>query len=277
MFKNDPLSRFSRLAWFCRSPLLRNFLRKQLKSLFFESLRANADETFNILICELILSKQPGWSFQVLELFLATPSEVIENSEALAKYFKKTQDALVADNILRTQSALVSCFDVKVLEIERALVRSSDTLSFSASDPRPMSMEDLSGQREEVLEQWFTSHKSFRGPANKNSSAFCSLVKHESETGDAMSQYILGMMHLGGYGSVAQDAQETIKWLRAAAMQGFAPAQCALGYMFYLGCEVDADPKEGEIWLKAAARSGNAIAKWALLRSDADLKKAVED
>ncbi|MPN55649.1 hypothetical protein SDC9_203333 [bioreactor metagenome] len=92
-----------------------------------------------------------------------------------------------------------------------------------------------------------------------------------------MSQYILGMMHLGGYGSVAQDAQETIKWLRAAAMQGFAPAQCALGYMFYLGCEVDADPKEGEIWLKAAARSGNAIAKWALLRSDADLKKAVED
>ena len=50
-----------------------------------------------------------------------------------------------------------------------------------------------------------------------------------ADQGDALAQHALGVMHARGRG-VAKDAREAVAWWRKSAEQGYAEAQCALGF-----------------------------------------------
>ena len=93
------------------------------------------------------------------------------------------------------------------------------------------------------------------------------LVKQDAEAGNSKSQYILSLIYRDGFGDVEKDCEKAIYWLKASAAQRFAHAQCTLGYMYCLGCEVEQNVNEGKIWLEAAARNGSKLAKWAQLQN----------
>ena len=81
-----------------------------------------------------------------------------------------------------------------------------------------------------------------------------------AEQGNAMAQYVLGVMYRDGQG-VPQDYRETEKWYQKAAAQGFAPAQFNLGVMYEYGQGVPQDHKEALKWYRKAAEQGDADAQ----------------
>jgi len=65
-------------------------------------------------------------------------------------------------------------------------------------------------------------------------------------------------MYRDGRG-VAQDNASAIKWFRKAAEQGFAEAQCDLGFAYSIGRGVTKDDAEAVLWYRKAAEQGNAL------------------
>ena len=70
-------------------------------------------------------------------------------------------------------------------------------------------------------------------------------------------------MLLEGEGGAA-DPSEAFKWLTAAAGQGHAGGQVALGMMLALGQGVEADLVEAHKWVTLSSKSGNEDAAAAL-------------
>ena len=77
-------------------------------------------------------------------------------------------------------------------------------------------------------------------------------TKKVAESGDAVAQYNLGVMHYDGEG-VPQDDAEAVKWYRLAADQGLAVAQENLGFMYRDGQGVPQDDVETYAWFSVAA------------------------
>jgi TPR repeat protein len=84
-----------------------------------------------------------------------------------------------------------------------------------------------------------------------------------AERGDAMSQYVLGLMHELGQG-VGADASQAIFWYRKAAAQGQVEAQYNLGSIYAQGRGVAQDFAEAKRWFSLAADAGNATAQYSL-------------
>ncbi len=86
-----------------------------------------------------------------------------------------------------------------------------------------------------------------------------------AESGDADSQYGLGMMYGNGFGVMMDDAL-AIKWYGMAAEQGHAGAQCNLAVMHQNGWGVPQNEEEAVRLFTLAAEQGVAEAMIALGR-----------
>lgn len=84
-----------------------------------------------------------------------------------------------------------------------------------------------------------------------------------AQQGDAIAQYILGLMYDAGQG-VPRDYARAVKWYRAAAEQGHAGAQNNLGRMYDKGFGVPQDRLQAAKWYRAAAEQGVAVAQYNL-------------
>ena len=82
------------------------------------------------------------------------------------------------------------------------------------------------------------------------------LVRPLADQGNAVAQFILGVMYDSGKG-VLQDNAEAMKWYRKAADQSEANAQCNLGTMYLTGQGVPQDYPEALKWYRRAAAQGN--------------------
>ena len=78
-----------------------------------------------------------------------------------------------------------------------------------------------------------------------------------AEQGDAISQYGLGVLYLGGHG-VPQDDIEAAKWFRLAAEQGNAGGEAILGSMYSGGQGAAQDYAAAVKWSRLAADQGDA-------------------
>ena len=62
-------------------------------------------------------------------------------------------------------------------------------------------------------------------------------------------------MYYNGQG-IPQDYAEAMKWERLSAEQGYAPAQCTLGWMYHEGRGTPQDYAEAVKWTRLAAEQG---------------------
>lgn len=86
--------------------------------------------------------------------------------------------------------------------------------------------------------------------------------------GDPVAQYEYGRRLLTGQKGVRQDAARAAAWLHAAAEEGYAPAQAALGLCYERGLGTQASEQEALRWYTAAAEQGNGNACMALLQRE---------
>ncbi|MBQ3332976.1 MAG: sel1 repeat family protein, partial [Thermoguttaceae bacterium] len=106
------------------------------------------------------------------------------------------------------------------------------------------------------------------GPEEDESSADLSAsmekktLRRDAEIGLVSAQLELGLNLLYGKGGFAEDPQEAVKWLRAAAEQGDAEAQFNLGYCLQRGIGCKKNPRKAMWWFHAAAKQGNAEAQY---------------
>ena len=84
-----------------------------------------------------------------------------------------------------------------------------------------------------------------------------------AESGNADTQYNIGMMYLKGEG-VIQNYVEAGKWLRLAADQGIVDAQYIIGLMYHEGKGVIQNDVEAVKWYRLAADQGYAKAQYIL-------------
>ena len=84
-----------------------------------------------------------------------------------------------------------------------------------------------------------------------------------AETGDARSQYQIGLMHLNGEG-VAADPAEAFKWFSTAADQGYMPSLVRLAELYYTGRGAAHDHDKAARLYAQAADQSNAEAQYAL-------------
>ncbi len=95
---------------------------------------------------------------------------------------------------------------------------------------------------------------SLEGVAQESDDAVASL-RAAAEHGDSSAQYSLGVAYATGEG-VAQDYVAAVRWFRAAAEQGDAEAQYELGLMYLEGLGVKQDNAEAYAWIRTAAAQG---------------------
>ena len=86
-----------------------------------------------------------------------------------------------------------------------------------------------------------------------------------AEQGLAPAQSLLGFMYRAGNGVAKNDAVAA-KWLLAAAEQDHAWGQFGIGRMYERGAGVELDPEEAVQWYRKAAAQGLEPAEEALLR-----------
>ena len=77
-----------------------------------------------------------------------------------------------------------------------------------------------------------------------------------AQQGDAVAQYILGVMYQFGRG-VPRDYAQAVKWYRKAAQQGDAGAQHNLGVSYDNGRGVLRDDARALMWFSLAASQGH--------------------
>lgn len=84
-----------------------------------------------------------------------------------------------------------------------------------------------------------------------------------AEKGQALAQYILGLMYANGQGA-PESYTEGLKWLQKAAEQGEAKAQFSVGVIYFKGLGMPANQAEAFKWYRRAADQGNATAQYNL-------------
>jgi hypothetical protein len=75
-------------------------------------------------------------------------------------------------------------------------------------------------------------------------------LKPMAEQGDASAQYLLAETYFGGHGGTMMEA---LKWMSAAADQGYAQAQARLGLIYGTGKGVATNYEEAYRWFSLAA------------------------
>ena len=88
-------------------------------------------------------------------------------------------------------------------------------------------------------------------------------IRHLAESGDADSQYKLGLRYTNGYG-VDQHYETAAQWFARAADQDHAAAQYMLGIAYYTGRGVGQDHRVGVGLFQKAADRGHARAQYQL-------------
>jgi len=91
-------------------------------------------------------------------------------------------------------------------------------------------------------------------------SAAVSDFKPLAESGDASSQYYIGLMNLNGQG-LPKDEKQAFQWFEKSAKQGYAKAQNALGEMYYHARGTRRDEDQALFWFRKAANKGLAVAQ----------------
>lgn len=84
-----------------------------------------------------------------------------------------------------------------------------------------------------------------------------------AEQGYALAQCNLGYCYENGTG-VTEDKAQAVHWYRKAAEQGYARAQCNLGNYYFNGKVVAEDHAKAFYWYQKAAEQGDAIAQYNL-------------
>ncbi|MFI3278414.1 MAG: tetratricopeptide repeat protein [Rikenellaceae bacterium] len=82
-----------------------------------------------------------------------------------------------------------------------------------------------------------------------------------SQPTTASAQYTLGTNYFYGKNSFAKDQDKAALWYRRAAEQGYAMAQCSLGYCYHMGYGVTQNLSEAVKWYRKAAEQGYAAAQ----------------
>jgi TPR repeat protein len=85
-------------------------------------------------------------------------------------------------------------------------------------------------------------------------------VKLKAENGNPWDQEVLASDYEQGKG-VATNLVEAVRWYRNAADQGYAEAQCDLGYCYANGTGIETNYVEAVKWYRMAANQGNANAQ----------------
>jgi TPR repeat protein len=86
------------------------------------------------------------------------------------------------------------------------------------------------------------------------------VLMERAESGEAASQWALGMRYLEGRG-LQRDYQKAEEWLRRAAEQGSVRAQYRLGRMHDKGEGISTDPAGAAAWYRKAAEQGSIAAQ----------------
>lgn len=94
-----------------------------------------------------------------------------------------------------------------------------------------------------------------------------SLILHAQE-GDPLAQYEYGRRMLTGQMGVRHDPEHAVAWLRAAASDGYAPAQSVLALCYERGIGVGADISEAKRLYTLAAAQGHTPACRALMAQE---------
>jgi uncharacterized protein len=85
---------------------------------------------------------------------------------------------------------------------------------------------------------------------------FIRVIREKAVDGDPAYQLKLGKMLQFG-DQVLKDEQEALKWIRAAADEGFPPAQFHLSCLYAYGwCSLEPDSEQRQMWLGKAAERG---------------------
>jgi TPR repeat protein len=87
------------------------------------------------------------------------------------------------------------------------------------------------------------------------------LGRESVAAGSCFGQYVVGACYMFRWGGVAQDYAEAERLWRLASAQGYARAQCWLGWMFDIGQGVAQDYAEAARLYSLAAAQGFAIAQ----------------
>lgn len=101
-----------------------------------------------------------------------------------------------------------------------------------------------------------------------------------AQSGDASSQYYLGLMHLNGQG-VSKDEVQAFGWFERSAKQGYAKAQNALGELYFHARGIPRDYEQARFWFQKAADQRLAAAQrnlgetYAYAQVPHDYKRAV--
>ena len=90
-----------------------------------------------------------------------------------------------------------------------------------------------------------------------HSTAAFAILKPLATQGNAVAQYLLGLMYAHGQG-VPRDYARARAWYRKAAAQGEAVAQTSLGLMYGYGQGVPRDWAQARAWWSKAAAQGEA-------------------
>ena len=86
-------------------------------------------------------------------------------------------------------------------------------------------------------------------------------LRQAAQAGDAESQYLLAQHCAQGATANMGDA---VRWWEAAAVQGYAPAQCAIGLQWLSGRHLERNVLRALEWLTLAAEQNDARAQWNL-------------
>ena len=79
-----------------------------------------------------------------------------------------------------------------------------------------------------------------------------------AESGDAASQYQLGLLYDEGDG-IEEDHEKALNWYSKSAEQGYAKAQANLSEIYLFDEGVDQNYEKGLYWAQKAAEQGDAL------------------
>lgn len=87
-------------------------------------------------------------------------------------------------------------------------------------------------------------------------------LKEKAESGDKVAQYQYAQKFSDRMFPSKEDLSEAVQWLTKSALQGYAPAQCSLGYCYWAGKGVKKDYLTAFNWYQKSAEQGNMTAQF---------------
>lgn len=88
-------------------------------------------------------------------------------------------------------------------------------------------------------------------------------LKEKAESGDKVAQFQYARS-LTNWHPKEEDYQKAFVWLKRSAEQGYAPAQCNLGYCYWAGQGTAKDYEQAVLWYKKSAEQGDETAQYNL-------------